>query len=53
MAAALGVGVYNPDLDPDGRDANQIVRYLPSILEDGLFRLQLGQLSGEEASLWV
>ena len=22
------VGVYNPDLDPDGRDADQIVDYL-------------------------
>jgi arginase len=29
------VGVYNTDLDPDGRDARQIVAYLAEILGDG------------------
>jgi arginase len=25
------VGVYNPDLDPDGRDARQVVAYLDEV----------------------
>jgi hypothetical protein len=27
------IGVYNPDLDPDNRDAKQIVAYLASVTE--------------------
>lgn len=30
------IGVYNPDLDPDSRDAKQIVAYLASVLQDGV-----------------
>jgi arginase len=29
------VGVYNPDLDPDGRDAQRIVAYLADVTDDG------------------
>jgi arginase len=29
------IGVYNADLDPDGRDAKQIVAYLASVTENG------------------
>ena len=28
------IGVYNPDLDPDSRDAKQIVAYVVSVMED-------------------
>lgn len=31
------VGVYNADLDPDGRDALQIVAYLADVADDGAF----------------
>jgi len=29
------VGVYNPDLDPDGRDAQRIVAYLADVIDHG------------------
>jgi arginase len=29
------IGVYNPDLDPDGRDARRIVAYLADVLTNG------------------
>ena len=28
------IGVYNPNLDPDSRDAKQIVAYLASVTEN-------------------
>jgi arginase len=28
------IGVYNSDLDPDGRDAQQIVAYLADVVAD-------------------
>jgi hypothetical protein len=28
------IGVYNPDLDPDGREAKRIVAYLAKVTRD-------------------
>ena len=29
------IGVYNPDLDPDGQDARRIVRFMADVISSG------------------